>query len=68
MIPPEATAKSCLSARPGGDPGSDEPPLLKRALEKMDLQLGLGADVLAAQLHLDVEKIRGLSGELSIAA
>jgi hypothetical protein len=49
------------------------PPLLtsrdfSSALEKMDLELGLGADVLAAQLHLDVEKIRGLSGELSIAA
>jgi Zn-dependent peptidase ImmA (M78 family)/transcriptional regulator with XRE-family HTH domain len=47
---------------------SDEPRLLKRALEKMDLELGLGTDVLAAQLHLDVDKIRGLSGELSIAA
>ncbi len=42
--------------------------VLKRALEKMNLELGLGADVLAAQLHLDVEKIRGLSGELSIVA
>jgi len=34
----------------------------------MDLELGLSAAVLATQLHLKVEKIRGLSGEPSIAA